>query len=123
MKHRNGFVSNSSSSSFVVIGTENAELIEEFVSKCDVDFESEECEEDRAYAVQIAIENKDGRFTYANLDEDSDYPTHLGIEAETILKGKTIPEAIDFVASVFEEILGHPISKEDIKYIEEVVRC
>ena len=100
MKIRTGFVSNSSSSSFCIIGTRrHAKDIAEKAGVCDEDFGYGQCEASGLVFIGTSIDDC----------------TLAGIDAESLLKTMTIPEAkkhliklikskfkIDIAAAVFE---------------------
>jgi len=98
MKIRQGFVSNSSSSSFLIIGIENDYLLKEITEKAGLTKENYygdgEYKDDNDIIFVGAIIN-----TYTKKIEDFEY---IGIEAKQLLKqGKTFDEVKkDFIKKI-----------------------
>lgn len=80
MKVRNGFVSNSSSSSFCIIGVEDDTTIQELLRADGVDWEGS------GYGT---IESNSGIQFYGGYDR----PDWAGLDAQPLLEKHTLPEA------------------------------
>ena len=116
MKIRTGFVSNSSSSSFCIIGTDEAKYIKQLMDAeglslaCSYEDDSEEGE----YLSYGVAEGKVVNF------HGSVMVSYAGVEAEPVLQKMTIPEA----AKAFKELVKTkldvdiPLSEINLHYGE-----
>jgi len=135
MKTRTGFVSNSSSSSFCIIGTSNWSRVlakKEGLYKTE-HYEEKVCEHGRPnkktkYCPQCGFEFSNAEdFTYPELaygsaqgkvfsyygSEDVDY---AGLDAEELLKKMTIPQACKHVQEIAEKKLGVKIPSKQLGF-------
>lgn len=93
MKYRQGFVSNSSSSSFCIVGVRDDALIKEIIQKID------SIQEDDSFGYGY-IETEHINF----YGEGLDYCDYAGIAVENLLETKTIPQIKqDFVDMLKKE--------------------
>lgn len=104
MKIRNGFVSNSSSSSFLVIGTDNTSLIDELAQADHFD--------DSSGGYGVAGEGDELVYYGMQYDGHFDYG-YAGVEAADLLERMTLPQARIFVQEIFLK-LGVEVDVEDI---------
>jgi hypothetical protein len=94
MKIRNGFVSNSSSSSFCIIGVHNEMLANDIADQLNIDDDWKE--ENLGYGVaetndDVVFGGYDGEIYYA------------GFNAEPLLETMTLPQAKEKVVEMFKE--------------------
>lgn len=113
MKLRLGFVSNSSSSSFCIIGTTNKKVISLCLEKDNIDWTNLE-DTDYGYG-----ELKTKKLNYYGTYEDN-LPYYVGLEAEKLLENKTLPEAIEYTLNYFKENYTDNIKKSDIEFCYDI---
>lgn len=117
MKYRSGFVSNSSSASFCIIGiNDDEEMIKKILlaeNLIDEDYKAEE-----GYYDDYCLSDAKTVELYGY--EGDDYPCYAGIDAEKLLKTMTIPEACEHVSKEIKEKLGIdiPVNKISFHYGE-----
>lgn len=109
-KIRLGFVSNSSSSSFCIIGTSNKNIISKCLEVDKIDWSDLE-NTDYGYG-----ELKTKKLNYYGTYEE-DYPYYAGIEAEKFLEDKTIPEAKKYFINYIKENYNETISLKEVEFI------
>jgi hypothetical protein len=104
MKIRTGFVSNSSSSSFCIIGTDNTDLIKKIAEADDV------------FIDDMLFDR--GAYCSKNIQYYGDYsPWYAGIDAEEILNRMTIPEAKKHVSKLLSEKLNLDIPPAELDFL------
>jgi len=104
MKIRNGFVSNSSTASFCIVGVSSDDIINK-ITEADNMFKEAYLD----YGV-FKTENM-GYYGYGN---DVEY---AGLWAEKLLKDKTIPEAKDWFQNYVYDKFEIHVDKDDIEFI------
>ena len=109
MKIRQGFVSNSSSSSFVIVGVHGT-LAEEVSKKDHAKFEWGGCGTGDTKEISYADWDE------SSYNDDTDECTfyYAGLNAEKLLKTKHYNEIALEAKKILEKILGKPIKLSDI---------
>lgn len=109
MKTRIGFVSNSSSSSFLIIGVCNSLLLQKVAEADGLDME------DFPYLCYGSYQSKSG-LEYYGCDE----PTYVGISVGDLLETMTLPEARLHVREIIRQKVGVdvPVDKLELYYGE-----
>ena len=110
MKIRTGFVSNSSSSSFCIIGTENANVIYKLLKAEEIDLDSDE----NNYIDNGVIGGKVVNF-YDGVSGEQPY--YAGVDAEPLLKETNIPQACKKFQEMVEKSLGVKIPLSSVKFL------
>jgi len=113
MKHRNGFVSNSSSSSFMMIGISDMEVIEDYLKKHSPEYAEGVDMGDILYS--ISDEGINGLDLQIGYDTDELY---LGLYPNEILTTMLLPDACK---KVLEMIDDPRVSLEDVTLFCEVI--
>jgi len=110
MKIRSGFVSNSSSSSFCIIGITSEQLIDEYVEAAGLDLNNlEEIGQGGIYS--------GGYFDlYGNNWEGEGDFDYAGTDAEELLKNMSIPKACKHVQKCLKQIYKLDIPLEEINF-------
>jgi len=112
MKIRIGFVSNSSSSSFLIIGTEKSHIIETLLKK-------EKATDD---SLHYNIKESDSGIIYiggcfeedAEEESDIELPDYAGLEAKDLLENKNVSELRDYFVEFVKKNYGIEIREEDV---------
>lgn len=107
-KMRLGFVSNSSSSSFCIIGTSNKNIISKCLDVDKIDWTNLE-ETDYGYG-----ELKTKRLSYYGTYED---PYYAGLQAQELLNSRTIPEAIQHTINYLKVNYNIVVTEKDINFL------
>ena len=106
MKVRTGFVSNSSSSSFCIIGTDNEDLIKSLALAVGL-----EKDEEGYYPLCFGGDTIE-ILTFIGSYHDIRY---VGMDAEPLLKTMTIPEAKEHVAKLITEKYGIKVTPGNLR--------
>jgi hypothetical protein len=112
MKIRTGFVSNSSSSSFLIIGTNKSHIIKNLLEK-DKDLDCHDC----SYGVtesERGINYYGGYFGSDVKEENIQLPDYAGIEAKEMLEKETVSELRKYFVGLVKRKYGIEIEDEDV---------
>jgi len=112
MKIRNGFVSNSSSTSFCIIGTENDEDIQRLLKYFGIP--NDDCFSYGNYGVSTKSFPELCFYGNYNLGE----AWAIGVDAESLLNTMTIPKAIEYFKNCIEEDTGIKLNGGSFSYGE-----
>jgi hypothetical protein len=116
MKIRMGFVANSSSTSFAIIGTDNDSVIYDLLETIEgVTAGIEDWLEDLDYG-HGELYSQDADIRYYGSSEEMYY---VGIPAEILLETMTIPQAIKYFKNYINDNYGIDIPIGEIKFITE----
>lgn len=116
MKIRQGFVSNSSSSSFCILGQsfDTHELYEKFnIDEDDYEFESD---------AEEALENIIDKLGFCMETDYENDCCYIGIGAESLDENKTIKQQKEEILKKFNDA-GFNFRLEDIKFMIETIPC
>lgn len=113
MKYRNGFVSNSSSSSFICLGTENPETIAKLLKAEGIEFD----EDEGSYPEQGygRVEGKTVDFIGISSDGDVDTAGISDDKFEEIFEKNSITEAKKVVVDIIKKELGVDVPEDELK--------
>lgn len=106
MKTRIGFVSNSSSSSFCLIGVDQDKILQKLMKACGVTVNSEDGDD------LCGVQDYKG-VTFVGAEGECYW---AGMEAEKLLKTMNIPQACEHVQKVIKEKLEIDIPLNKIKF-------
>jgi len=115
MKIRTGFVSNSSSSSFCVVGTDNKQEINKILKYIGIKLEDGQIPWEDKYP--NGFEDGDfGQFTYDDLIIVGQTPYIIGLSAEEILENTTLKETRKNIIKTLNSKYGTKLEERDIQF-------
>ena len=105
MKIRTGFVSNSSTTSFCIIGVDNEAIVDKLLQACGYD--NEWYHQSKSFGAAEA----DSLTFYGDYNK----PYWAGLDADTLLVDKTLPQAREWFIKYVQDKLNITLSQGDVR--------